>query len=794
MWLNAAYDGVRSLWRKPSQALPPIVLLAAGIGLTLTLLSVFNAFLFRPLPFDGADSWLSVELIEDGEPRGAVSPMVFSRWKREAETVELAVPYSMAMTFARFGHGGTEAYRSASVGADFFRLVGVAPVLGRAVQLEDEAVGAPEVVVLSYELWQRHFDGESSVIGNTASIGGSPVTVIGVMPEGFAFPLRQQLWTALRLDEMANVQEETLSAIIVPAQGAEASRQELEAMAQRLHREAQASDSLELSVSLEPFVSAQADARLKTAAQPILLAVLAVLFVACLNVSALLATRTVGKMRPLAIRSALGAQRSHLVGSVWAEAFVLSLLGVGLGIIVSIPAIGLANRLLERGNLWGGYWTVARLDPALVGLALAASLPLALIVSILPVLKALAVEPMAMLRAGSSGNSDAGKSRLADTLMIAETALTMILLVPAGLMTWSAWNLAQADLGFQVKDHQITGKISIMDPAPDRPPEVILDQVRQHLLSRSPADTVAFSSSVPMEGTFWAEMISDERPEPFSARWQIVSPEYFDILGIPVQEGRMFGPSDIQDTSPVAVVSRSFYDQFLDEEAVAGPNRIRWKQDSAPWLEVIGVVGDVQMDEKISNRSPATVYLPMLQHPRSSVALIASSARDPLREDDIRQAVAAADPTAGVFHIRPLAGLVAASRWLTGTLAWLLTVFAAITIGLTLSGLYALMSARTRHRFRELGIRLALGEKPNRLFVQTLSSGLWRVALGVLLGALGVLPVAQLLKSLVFGIEPLSPTNMLGVALALLFGGLLASLFQALRAARSDPRAILRED
>ena len=807
-------SGLRLVAKQPALGLSCVLLLGAGMALAATLLSVVYGVLIRPVPFDGANRWLHVKSFQSADDgSGLVSPEEFLHWQRFQKSFETLTAYSMFMSFVTAESGSTEVYVSAEVTSELLSLTGARPLSGRWIQPADELPGAPDVAVIGFQLWQRHFlptkfsptkeshrepsDEElgdwQAAVGATISINGRPATVIGVAPEGFAFPHSQQLWLPLRLKSSDPGREGYLNVFGVPVDGAAAGRTELEALSGRLVEGPGSAEPRAPKVVVEPFVKSQADPRLKTAVIPMMIAILAVFGLACLNVAGLMLARAIRNRRQTAIRVALGALPGRLTVFALGEAAALATIAAGLGLAGASILITGVGDFLNRGNVLRGFWAEARLDPwvlvAVLGLALASTW----VAAALPAWWAGHTRPTDILRHGSSGNTSGKAARIADLLVIVEVALATILLVISLLMVGSIRNLSAVEMGFRA-EHRMVAKVSLLQSSDADSIQAFFDQVRQRLLELPDVEQVGFASTGPVDGSFWAEMTTAtaEPSGEYSARWSVVSSSYFETIGVELLDGRGFSdPLDPPGGPPTAIVNRSFAEQHLATGHAVG-QKVRWVGEDATAYEVVGVVEDMVMGAFDEGRSAATLYLPSSQRPRPSMVMVVAGRDVTPTPERIRGEVARVDRTAGCFDIKPLAEVVRQRRWLYDGFAGLFGMFGLVSLALTLAGLYALVVAASRRRTQEYGIRMALGAGPKDLVFEVVRMGALRLGFGVGLGVLLALPITAWVEVLLFEVPPTDPRAFVGAVALMWVCGLHAVTAPAVEASRIDPSSTLR--
>ena len=581
-------SGLRLVLKQPALGLACVLIMAVGMALATTLLSLVYGVLIRLAPFEGAERWVSVKTAraeDGGSDWGLVSPEELLHWRQGQTSFETLTAYSMYMSFVTAETGPTEVYVAAEVTSELPALTGVRPLAGRWIQAADEEIGAPDVAVIGHRLWRRHFLqgrapqgpglGADSAVGAKISINGRAATVIGVAPEGFEFPHSQQLWVPLRLSASNPGTQGYLNVLAVPKDSVEIGRAELEALSAGLVDSASDAGGAPGRVLMEPFVVSQADPQLRKAVTPMVIAVLAMLGVACLNVAGLMLTRTIRKGCETAVRVALGALPSRLTRFALGEAAALAVIATALGLAVASWMITEVAEFLARGRVLQGFWAEPRLDPWVLVGVLGLSVASTLVAAALPAWWAARVQPTDALRHGSGGNTSRQGTKLADLLVVAEVALATVLLVISWLMVGSVRNLSAVDLGFEA-DHRVVAKVSLLRSSDSDSVQEFFNGVRRQLLELPDVREVGFASTGPADGSFWRRMSTVGSGDEYTARWSVVSPSYFKVLEVDILSGRGFSDQlDGADRPPVAIVSRSFAEKFLAPGPAEG-QKIRW--------------------------------------------------------------------------------------------------------------------------------------------------------------------------------------------------------------------------
>jgi predicted permease len=805
---------LRTLARSPASSLAAVLALGLGLGLTATMFAVVDGIFLRGLPLPGGDRLVQVDAHHRAEGVERRPPAIedVEVWRREARTVEgLAAWGGIGMGLSG-GEAPPRRRNGAYVTSDLFDVVGVAPALGRPLLPADALDGAEAVVVISHRVWQSRFGGAPGVVGDEVRLAGRPARVVGVMPEGFHFPLSQDFW--LPLDLASPI----------------ASRLGLQVVARRAPRVAPAAVEEELAtlsgygrqpeaapgdggpgVAVRPYVAGYTDPALRRNLWGLLLAVLAVLAVAAVNVAGLLLARGTERAGELAVRQALGASRRRLAAQLLGEAALLAAAGGLLGAALAWAGTTLLDRLIAAQLR--SFWIDVRFDPRLLLCLVAATGLACLGAGLLPALRLAAGDPRQVLAGGGRGTTR--HSRLLRTLVVVEIALCCALLTASGLTLESLTQLDGVDQGMATEGVVAAGlslpRATWNDPESQRQ---MADELLQRVAALPGVRRAALATQLPIERTATGVEIEIEgvpaAPSAAALRRAQVSPDFFATLGVPVLAGRGVEASDRPGTPPVVVVERSFAEHaFPGGDAVGRRLRFLDQRSEPAWWTIVGVVPDLGSDllpeqprgflpvvqrAQGAQTAPAA-YVPLAQWPSSWATLLVDAAGDPLAvAPALRREVAALDPDTPLIGLTTLEGEIASLTWDYRLFGRVLSVFAATALLLAALGLFGVMSLTVERRRREIGVRMALGARRQGVLRWVLASALRQVAAGLALGlALGI-GLARALQGLLYGVEPWDPRVLLTVAAVLTATALAASWLPARRAARLDPAEALRAE
>jgi predicted permease len=782
------------------------ITLALGIGANAAAFTLIHSVLLRALPYREPDRLVMVYSVGSFGPFSwkdgpLADPDILSL---RALKVFSAVASFHTAQVALTGTGDPTRLSRSEVTASLFRILGAAPALGRGFEEQDE--GTP-VAILSDALWRARVGGDPAVIGRSVTLDGLPHTIVGVMPSRFNFPTGAQLWTPLRLrpgyrDNAWNhavarlaegvTEAQAHAAVEVMLRNARADRAPLgdspQARVIRLH-EAMVSDARRLLLTAAGVVGF-------------------ILLIAGANIANLLLARAASRSQEMAVRISLGAGRRRLIRQLLTESLVLAMMGGLLGLALAAAGVRFARAWvppLSRPSVMSATAIVPRLDEVRVDGAVVAFTFLvcagaALAFGLAPALAASRREAPRpdQVRAG---HASLAERRTRGALVVAETALVLVLLAGGGLLLKSFWRLQKVDPGFR-RDRIVTFEITLPDRIYETPAKRRAVYLR--LLDRlSGLEGVAQVSAVnllPFGSLQWKGDFAVEgrqcEPADLVVGKPAVSGRYFETLEIPLRGGRFFDERDRAGEVPVAIVSESVARSCWPGQDAIGRRLTMDDPKRTRWLTVVGVVGDVHQDSLAAERLPM-VYVPLGQEERpfflgSMSYLMKSESTAPALAARLGEEVRAVDPEVPVDRLESLDRLLSASvaepRFRTGIVAG----FALLALALALVGIYGVISYEVTRRTAEIGVRRALGASPGRILWLVLARTLRLVVVGLALGLLAAAPTTRVLESFLFGVKPLDPLTFLTVSLCLTMAAVLASLAPALRAARVDPAIALR--
>jgi putative ABC transport system permease protein len=792
LWQDVKFSA-RTLASHRGMTIAAVLTLALGIGANTAVFSVVNAVLLRPLPYAAPERLTMV-----WEGRGApVSPANFLDWRSLSQAFEGMA----ALDFANFnltGAGEPERLRGARVSAEMFRLLGVQPLVGRWFRADEDHDGAARVVMLGHGLWQRRFGGQRSIVGGAIALNGEAWTVVGIMPPGFDFPSQLagealDLWVPIAFPP-AEASERGLRRLGVLARLKSAvslddARTDMQAVGRRLAQQ-YPRDVQGGEIAVVPL-RAQLVRGIEQPMWVLLGAVGFVLLISCANVANLLLTRAVAREREMAVRVAIGAGPWRLIRQLLVECVLLSLVGGALALVVALWGTeGLARLLPDRLPRVG----TIDVDVTVLLFTLSVSLATGVLFGLVPSTEALKRRTSDALR--QSGRGDVGgRGRLRNGLVVGEVALALTLLTGAGLLAGSFYRLSHVDPGFDARN-VLTADLALSDA---RYPEeaqrsAFIERTLENLVRLPGVESVGVAFFLPLGGgNAYFDMTLEGSTQAVAAYWRVVSSGYFETMRIPLLRGRDFTPRDL-GVSGVAIVSESMARQFWPGQDPIGRRlKVGLPDADEPWLEIVGVVGDVLHRGLATERTPE-LYVPYAQSPSRAVTLVVRTAAGFPVAGALRKEIAAADPLLPVADVSLMEEVVARSVAPQRFRALLLLAFAAMAALLAWVGVYGVMACRVAQRAHEIGIRVALGAGARDIFRSVIGEGMKLTAGGLAAGLACATVLMRLLRHQLFGVEPTDPWTLAAVAFLLAVAALLACCLPARRAMRADPLVALRRD
>jgi putative ABC transport system permease protein len=802
-WQDLRY-AARMLVRAPAFTTIAVLALALGIGANTAIFSVVNKILLQPLPFKNPNELVIIweNATHLGFPKNTPSAANFADW-RDQSTLFTGMVAMAPKDFNLTGVGEPERLDGRRVSATLFDLLGVQPRLGRRFLPEEDKPGT-RVVILSSGLWQRRFGGDPKIVGQSVNLNGESYSVVGVMPPGIELPgfdnWKDQLWVpiAFSSEEAQSRGNHYLEVIarMKPGVTLKQARVEMETIAARLAQQ-YPEDNKRISTVVNPLHE-EVVGDIKPALLVLLGAVGFVLLIACANVANLLLARAAVRQKEIALRLALGASRSRLTRQFLTESVLLALLGGAVGLMFAFAGLRILTVFIPA--------TVSQADSigidgkVLLFTALVA-VATGLIFGLAPAMQASSFSLNDTLKEGGRDGAGGSKGkRLRSLLVIAEVAVSFVLLIGAGLLISSFFHLQKLDPGFRA-DHLLTAKIDLPElKYPDREHRIpFFDDVIRRVSALPGVQSAALAGNLPLTYNGDSMYIGVEGipdPPPDQERdviYRAVGPGYFSTMGIQLVKGRDFTEKDNVDTGYAVIVSEKLARHFWPGQDPIGKRLKPGSTTSdSPWREVIGVVRDVRQNDFVADPK-LQMYMSYRQLKfLTPNALVVRTSIDPMSlAMPLRNAVWAVDKDQPVSNIRSMDEIVSAAMARQRFSTMLLGVFAGLALVLAAVGIYGVMSYSVAQRTREIGIRLALGAQRTDVLKMTMGQGLRLVSFGVGLGLIAAFMLTRVMASLLFGVSATDPITFVAISFILMIVAILASYIPALRATRVDPMVAL---
>jgi len=783
---------VRSFARSTGFTLLVLTALALGIGATTAMFTVLDSVILRPLPFPDPERLVTVwERQSKSERPNVVSILNFRAWRERAKSFEAMAAYNQGPKNLL---GGDEPIQitGASVTVDFFRVLGVAPQIGRGFAPEEGGPSGPRLAVLSYRFWQRHFGGDAGVIGRRVSIGGSHHEITGVMPEEFAFPDRRVDVFTLAWPDYSGRDFQVIARLHAGT-SIDASRAEMVRIATGT-----AAENPAMNAGFGAMVIPLHE-HMVGRSQPLIFilfaTVLLVLIIAFANVANLLFLRAASRGREMSVRLALGAGRLRLAHQLTVESLILTGTGGLLGMVAanwglrallaSLPADFPLPRIQEIS-----------VNSTVLAFALILCTIMGLVFGFLPVILSGRRDLSETLRSSTRAVTS-HQRRFRRAMVIVEVAVALVLVIGAGLMVRSLLRLQQTDLGF-TSERLLTVRMFLLPGKPASQAQVVADILQR--LRSLPQVVAASSISIPPmagsnSGTWYyrADVPEPARENRPSGEISIVMPDYFRTMGIPMMAGRDFGDLDRSSGSKTGILNRTAAQALFGSESPIG-KRVKVSWNNAGEVEIVGVAGDIRHRNPQSKPEPC-LFLLNTQLPFPWVALVVRSSTDPrLLASAIKNEIHEVDQDQGVASIETMEERVANASAQTRLQAWLLIAFSGVALALACIGIYAVISYTVSERTREIGVRVALGADRPRIVGEILRESMALAGTGVAIGLASSIALTRYLETLLFDVKPTDPAVFASVAILMLAAGAAASYVPSRRAAAVDPVVALRDE
>ena len=793
--------GARVLAKHKGFTAVAVLTLALGVGANTAIFSVVNAVLLRPLPFPDSER---VVLLDGVNPSKGItdsnmSAPDFADWRAESRAFERLAGYVTGGSLLVSGEEA-ERVRGTSVTEDFFPLFRTNALHGRALTPDDAKEGATPVAVLSHGLWRRRYGGDPAIVGRQIMVGRESTQVVGVMPPEFSYPARTEIWFPFPLDPAKERRDNRYIEVVArlkPDAALASAQAELDAVNARLAQtyvETNTGWGVRVTNLRERLVG-----NMRTPLLVVLGAVALVLLIACGNVANLLLARAASRGKEFAVRDALGASRARIVRQLLTESLLLSLAGGAVGVLISLWLTQLLVGLLPADM---ARLEEIRPDARLFGFALAVSILTGLLFGLAPALQASRGNLNETLKEGGrTGAEGARRNRARSLLIVAEIALSFVLLAGAGLLARSFLNLQDVNPGFNPAG-VLAMRISASGPKyPAGPTRAeVYRQALERIGALPGVEAAGAVLSLPLGGDTFnvgRSFIREGRPatpeESANASYLAATPGYFRALQIPLVAGRAFNEQDTEKSPMVVVINETMARRFWPGESPVGKRITIWRDEKFP-REVVGVVGDTRSEP--GEPAGPQMYVPYAQDANwGSLSLVVRSSVEPASlVAAARNEIHALDKAIPVYNARPMADVVAAAQADRRASTLLVGAFALLALLLSLVGIYGVTAYYVTQRTHEIGVRMALGARAGHVIGLVMGQGLRLTLGGLALGICGAFALTRLLESLLYEVKPTDPVTFAAAAVLLAAVALLACLLPARRATKVDPLTALRAE
>jgi putative ABC transport system permease protein len=806
--MNDLRFALRQLRKSPGFTLVAVLTLALGIGANTAIFSIINAVLLRPLSYPDADRIMVLnESSGPGQDYSVALPDYFD-WRNDNTVFEhLAATHKESRNLSGIPGREPERVSCASVTRNFFNIIGLPPELGRTFAEDEDQVGAPPVIVISDRLWQHAFNRDRGIIGRSINLHDQNFTIIGVMPPQITSPQDSDAWFSLmrRSNNPAWMDRSHHPMIFVWGKlkagvTVDQARMEMKGIAARLEKTYPDTNGKVYAVVtplLENLVG-----KYRTNLALLLGAVGLVLLIACANLANLFAARGAARAREFAIHAAVGATRGQIIFKLLLESFLIAILGGTLGFFI---AVWLRDALIALGPEDVSRFQQISFDPPVLGFTFLIASLTAVIFGLWPAWQTSRANVQLALKAGSAGSGDPPSAKcVRDWLVISEIALTLTLLVAAGLVLKSFSKIQALQLGYESRG-LFSARLEL--PWKTYSSREKIGTFTKALLERVSAlpgvQSAGIGSNSPLMGGWQTGFVREGVPAPSpsnmpSADLEVITGDYFATFKVPLLRGRAFNERDAKDSPRVIIIDQAMAEQFFPGEDPVGKRlSVDAGNDEEGYVmsEIVGVVARMRF-HAIDEMAPLPViYCSMAQAQRTSLDLFVRSNLNAVSlSKSIRDIVASIDPSQPVFDARPMIDRVHETWGTQRLLSFLFSIFAGLALLLATVGLYGVLAYTTLKRVREIGIRLALGARPAQIRVLVLSQGLQLLLIGSAIGLFSALALSRALQSVLFEVGGVDPKIYLGVGLLLFGATLFASWIPAHRASRVNPVVAFRAE
>ncbi len=782
-----------------------ILCLGLGIGVNATLFGLVDAILLQPLPYAEPDRLVILnETFERGGVReSGVSYPALRDWEARATTSFTAMAGLSERSISLSDTVEPERLEGAAITWDLFPILGVAPILGRHFNEQDDHPGAEPVLILSYEVWQRRYQGDPNIIGRGIGVNGRPHTVVAVMPPKFAFPENQRAW--IPLGPLAVKDVRTARGLFTfgrlkPGVDLAQARSEIASVASAVSRE-YPSTSEGWSATAAPLSDEFIPDDVRLILWTMMGAVTIVLLIACANVANLMLARATGRQREFCVKAALGAGRARLVKQLLTECVVLGLASAPLGLALAYVGVWLLDQAIPPDQVpYYIHWEVSRRG---IAYTFAISALTGVVFGLAPALQAGRLNLQEALRDGARGAGQSGRrARLRNTLVVLEVAMALVLLVGASLFVRSFLNIQSASPGFNTAP-LLTLRIFMSGAAYETGAQRVqrIDDLMRRIEGLPGVEAAFASNFIPLSsGGTGDNAIIDGKPvtpgeEPF-VFLAGVTPHMQKTMGLPLIKGRAFTEAEGAGLERVAVINDTMARKFWPDADPIG-RRFRMKQNSLPeWFTVIGVAPDISPNNVDDDSPPEpAAFVPYPYFPTPNTGFTVRASGDPAAlTASLREAIRAADSALPIFAIRTMEDVRTTGFWQYELFGYMFSIFGASALFLAAVGVYGVLSFSVSQRTQEIGVRIALGANHANVRTLVVMQGLKLAAVGVAVGLVGAFGVTRVIQSMLYNVTATDPVSFAGVSVFLALVGVLASYLPARRATSVDPIVALRNE
>jgi putative ABC transport system permease protein len=795
---------IRSLRRSPAFTIVTLLTLALGIGANAAVFSVAYGVLVRPLPYVDASSLVRLwsRNVERSLEYFSVSPGDYRVWRSTNSVFSASAAYERQreVTLARGGEAPTS-ISAASVMPEVFSLLGTHAARGRTLAPDDARADASPAAVIAHELWSTQFGGDSSVIGREITLDGRRHTVVGIMPLGFFVPgTPALLWTPLDLSRANDDHGDRYLRVLArlkPGVTIERAQTELDLIAGRLTREFPA-DNTGWSVSMMSVPELVVGKQFRRAIVVLLYVVGFVLLIACANAANLQLARAASRQREIAVRSALGASRRRLTVQLLTESMALALVAGALGIAIAYGGLAL---LRAYGTTMVPRLNEVQMDLPMLTFTAVVALASGVLFGLAPSLRLARTDVTIMLKAGGRGTIGGIGARTRGLLVASEIALSLLLLIGAGLLVRSFARLQGVDIGFS-PTNLVVAPLQLNQASYPSPQQTgaffatLLDRVKQMPGVEDAAEVTSAPFSGPNAGLAFlpegqALPTSTQAP---GADLRVVTPGYFNTIGARLLRGRDFTTDDRTGHPEVVIVSATLAQRYWPTEDAIGKRMRVGDLVKGPIFTIVGVVNDVRYQSLETPDIRPMMYFSALARPQQGMMVVMRSRGGASHAADLRAIIASLDPRLAVPTVSDMNSRLGETMATPRFAMLLVGIFAGLALVLASVGLYGLLSYLVRERSQELGVRLALGAPRVSLLGGVVRSALRLASVGLVIGLVGAIPLTRYLERLLFGVTARDPVTFVAVPSFLIVVALMASLIPALRATKADPLVVLRAE